>query len=440
MKFLIKYFQIGNIAIMNAALQKTIFHLTGKSSLAQVQKEELETMLNDFPFFAPLQLAYVAKLNTADTHQANIQLQKTGLYCTNQKWLQYQLMDASNFDLQTSNNYIANIEIPTIETVKDLMNGVEKKVVVDIDKIQDTVKDIPNQPEAQIVEEIPALPVNEPNNAAEVDLQEKNAVETPINNNLLEETLVPVYVLEKPLVIENKEAVVEYKNEEKINPNAIELDIEVPTLVLQEEQPLIQEVLTNEVADTSAKEVIESKPLDSLVEDAQISNALIVENETNAEVPIALNNDIHAQIAKLKEDWNKPVLKEEKLPFEAEPYYTIDYFASQGIKFDFNKEPKDVLTTKMLRFTDWLKRMKSAKEINAEVEDDDSQDIEAAIVNIANISNQPKEIVTETMAQVFEKQGKINKAVQLYIKLSFLNPDKTAYFATKIQELKGIKS
>ena len=133
-------------------------------------------------------------------------------------------------------------------------------------------------------------------------------------------------------------------------------------------------------------------------------------------------------------------VKEEKLPFEAEPYYTIDYFASQGIKFDFNKEPKDVLTTKMLRFTDWLKRMKSAKEINAEVEDDDSQDIEAAIVNIANISNQPKEIVTETMAQVFEKQGKINKAVQLYIKLSFLNPDKTAYFATKIQELKGIKS
>lgn len=440
MKFLIKYFQIGNIAIMNAALQKTIFHLTGKSSLAQVQKEELETMLNDFPFFAPLQLAYVAKLNTADTHQANIQLQKTGLYCTNQKWLQYQLMDASNFDLQTSNNYIANIEIPTIETVKDLMNGVEKKVVVDIDKIQDTVKDIPNQPEAQIVEEIPALPVNEPNNAAEVDLQEKIAVETPINNNLLEETLVPVYVLEKPLVIENKEAVVEYKNEEKINPNAIELDIEVPTLVLQEEKPLIQEVLVNEVADTSAKEVIESKSLDLLVEDAQISNALIVEKETNADVPIALSNDIHAQIAKLKEDWNKPVLKEEKLPFEAEPYYTIDYFASQGIKFDFNKEPKDVLTTKMLRFTDWLKRMKSAKEINAEVEDDDSQDIEAAIVNIANISNQPKEIVTETMAQVFEKQGKINKAVQLYIKLSFLNPDKTAYFANKIQELKGIKS
>ena len=52
MKFLIKYFQIGNIAIMNAALQKTIFHLTGKSSLAQVRKEELETLLNDFPYFA----------------------------------------------------------------------------------------------------------------------------------------------------------------------------------------------------------------------------------------------------------------------------------------------------------------------------------------------------------------------------------------------------
>ena len=36
------------------------------------------------------------------------------------------------------------------------------------------------------------------------------------------------------------------------------------------------------------------------------------------------------------------------------------------------------------------------------------------------------------------KQGKVDKAIQLYIKLSFLDPHKSAYFAAKIQQLKGI--
>ena len=42
------------------------------------------------------------------------------------------------------------------------------------------------------------------------------------------------------------------------------------------------------------------------------------------------------------------------------------------------------------------------------------------------------------MADVFIKQGKVNKAIQLYIKLSFLDPSKSTYFANKIQQLKGI--
>ena len=127
---------------------------------------------------------------------------------------------------------------------------------------------------------------------------------------------------------------------------------------------------------------------------------------------------------------------ESLLPFNAEPYYTIDYFASQGIKFDFTKEPHDKLTTKMLKFTDWLKKMKGIKPENMEFDEDD--DLNKTIQNIAVNSNVTKEIVTETMADVFAKQGKTEKAIQLYIKLSFLIPNKSAYFATKLNELKGI--
>ena len=60
------------------------------------------------------------------------------------------------------------------------------------------------------------------------------------------------------------------------------------------------------------------------------------------------------------------------------------------------------------------------------------------IQQIADSSNTVREVVTEAMATVLEKQGKKDKAIELYNKLSFLNPHKRAYFADKIKKLKGI--
>src|ERR1019366_810707 len=58
-------------------------------------------------------------------------------------------------------------------------------------------------------------------------------------------------------------------------------------------------------------------------------------------------------------DFKKPVEENAKLDFEMEPYYTIDYFASQGIKADLTQLPHDKLTKQLLTFTDWLKKMKT---------------------------------------------------------------------------------
>ena len=45
-------------------------------------------------------------------------------------------------------------------------------------------------------------------------------------------------------------------------------------------------------------------------------------------------------------------------------------------------------------------------------------------------------IATEAFAQIFVKQGKIDKAIEVYEKLIVKNPAKTAYFAQKINDLK----
>ncbi|MEA4967587.1 MAG: hypothetical protein VB048_05650, partial [Bacteroidaceae bacterium] len=47
------------------------------------------------------------------------------------------------------------------------------------------------------------------------------------------------------------------------------------------------------------------------------------------------------------------------------------------------------------------------------------------------------EIVTETMAQIYLKQGHKDMAIKIYNKLILANPEKSSYFATQIQKLEN---
>ncbi|MGE5107570.1 MAG: hypothetical protein ACM3H8_08500, partial [Sphingobacteriales bacterium] len=62
---------------------------------------------------------------------------------------------------------------------------------------------------------------------------------------------------------------------------------------------------------------------------------------------------------------------------------------------------------------------------------------EKKIQEAAEDSNEVKDITTEAMAEVLLKQGKTEKAIDIYHKLSLLYPEKSAYFAAKIEQLKG---
>lgn len=124
--------------------------------------------------------------------------------------------------------------------------------------------------------------------------------------------------------------------------------------------------------------------------------------------------------------------KESELIFE--PYHTVDYFASQGIKVAEEIKPQDKFGQQLKSFTEWLKTLKRLPltEITKEIDITAENKVE----QLAGHSLEEREVVTETMADVWEKQGNYNKALEVYTKLSLLDPSKNSYFAAKIEQLK----
>lgn len=116
-----------------------------------------------------------------------------------------------------------------------------------------------------------------------------------------------------------------------------------------------------------------------------------------------------------------------------EPLHASDYFASLGIKLSEDALTGDKLGKQLKSFTAWLKTM---KKVNADKLPVVSASTETAVKTQAEKSNIEEDIVTEPMAEAYILQNKREKAIDIYNKLSLLNPAKSAYFAAKIDSLK----
>ncbi len=185
-------------------------------------------------------------------------------------------------------------------------------------------------------------------------------------------------------------------------------------------------------ADQFIKELDIEEQAEAMIEaDAQRE---VADFMTNTDAELAAEATIGSDFAK-EELMNaqKPEPAEQKPVFTFEPFHTVDYFASQGIKLREEKLENDQLGKQVKSFTQWLRSM---KKIYVEEKKELGLTEEKEVVSIATESNQQTEVVTETMAEVLAKQGKKAQAIDLYRKLSLLHPEKSVYFASRIDELK----
>lgn len=149
-----------------------------------------------------------------------------------------------------------------------------------------------------------------------------------------------------------------------------------------------------------------------------------------------------------------------------QPIYTEDYFLHQGVEVSNEIPETEELTAQeqedkekslmvVMSFAEWLNHFKTKTEKAKEEEQDQKalktmwqkEKLAAALEEendvipedvfemAVNSITQEEGLVSESLAEIHVKQGKYDKAIDMYRKLSLRNPQKNAYFARRIEEI-----
>lgn len=144
------------------------------------------------------------------------------------------------------------------------------------------------------------------------------------------------------------------------------------------------------------------------------------------------------------------------------PVYTEDYFLHQGVQVSNDipadaersgiddEEAKSLMV--VMSFSEWLNHFKTRSEKAREEEEDqkalktmwqkeklvaaleeENEEIPENVFQMAvNSITREDDLASESLAEIYAKQGKYDAAIDMYKKLSLRNPQKSAYFARKI--------
>jgi hypothetical protein len=441
---------------MNYPMQPIIQHLFQASSLEDVSRQRLETFVAEYPSFGIGHYLLSRKLQAEGSDSYQEETQKTNLYFTNPFWLQLLLESPQDDGAQVSTTpvrprpeFVASSEepedvaattgaepfTPTVEpehvastTEPELFTpSVEPEIVVSsIEPVKDTMD---NVVEESLFNDHPQSMVS----LAEAVV----AAEEPTAAQLLLQSIEEAKGLRDSLQKMNEDFGIgkPLPEAEERTTQPIEAEQAIPPITAEQtEQPIKDEeapfVLDEDVMPVAMADSSQAMPGPAMADSSEA-----MQEPAPAEAPSLQSSSIATTLAAASATLSTPVPAAEQT-FVFEPYHTIDYFASQGIKLTLDDNPSDQLGKQLKSFTDWLKVMRRLPQKEREIIPDRAA--EQTVQTIAAHSVVGREIVTETMAEVLAKQGMPERARAVYEKLSLLNPDKRAYFATKIEQLNSL--
>ncbi len=398
------------------SLFETIFE---RKLTAGDTRDYLEQITRDHPFFSPAQFYLLLKTNSDSPAYPRLAA-RTNVHFNNAYWLQFQLqeeLEAMEQPVEISEEPLEASEVPLVGDVAPVADSGAGPDIstgdTDIEKAkagQDEI--VTTISEEQIADE-EAVPVDAGS------ISENNPVEQvdEVEPALPDASFSPV-VAADDLQVEENEAEVATNHDDDIAVSGDEIiPVEKEEKSGHEHENTIDSVEGDgEIADTPHSVHFNNQ-----------STPLVNEGEKEEEIP----GEAETAPLHFKLNLDTPATTEDTITFE--PLHTSDYFASLGIKLSNEVKPNDKLGKQLKSFTEWLKTM---KKVHNDQLPPLSGQADQSIQQLAEQSNKENAVLTEAMADVLLKQGKVEKAIEVYEKLSLLNPAKSTYFAAKIEQLK----
>lgn len=262
-------------------------------------------------------------------------------------------------------------------------------------------------------------------------------------------------------------------------------DIAIPTAPQQAPAQAAEAVAETPVAEEEV--IIVEEPTITVAEETIVEEPVVVEEAVTIVDAIEIPEQEEVNIVEAEEAFvtpqpvvatpeplytqKKPVAAEDDYQPETDesfilPVYTEDYFLHQGMQVS-NKIPEDLpgkdvspadeakSLMVVMSFSEWLLYFKKRKEqeqeevegqkavktmwqkekLAAALEEENEEIPEKVFEMAVNSITKEDDLVSESLAEIYSKQGKFDKAIEMYRKLSLRNPQKKAYFARKIEVL-----
>lgn len=204
---------------------------------------------------------------------------------------------------------------------------------------------------------------------------------------------------------------------------------------LQEKISSVQEItsISKEEEFVKEKQTVEEDLKESVVELDEETKELeqdVLLEAINSTIQLDVDQLLEEEVSDSIEDWkdNSEDLVEEKI---VSPSKFSDWlFAMKGADASVEKEKEkqpDLLSSKEL-----IDKFIKAKPRKIDISKDPVTPQEMGKLSLV----EDEGFVTETLAEIYAKQGKYQKAIKIYEQLSLNNPEKKVFFASRIRFLR----
>ena len=437
---------------MQAEPKSIVKSLFGRENLMDVSKDEIRKLAEEFPYSPVIQYLLTRRLKISSDAGYGDSVARTAVYFNNPHWLSQLLRRQTTEErVQELEESLGLTEVAPTQTEplearlqEEVVEEVDTDVSAEVMPMEEGSTDSGIAPDAEVMEE--PIAEHQETLSTTIDEEPTETEESPEAELTVEEGAGYLQKREEELPGEETEVPETGGEKDWTGPEEADNDDDassVPTHAIEEE-PKPEELavaehqtVTEETPSMEAQEEPMSERQGEVqAEESTTVAAFPVETEITAESDASQSPSPETPLPEETPTVAEALGEtEEVIPLQ--PMYTMDYFASQGVSLE--DEPSMRTDAKARAFTGWLRTMKPLHPVV-------DSDVPAAADTTDRQLSDPEaeedkmEILTETMAEVYAKQGLRLKAIDVYRKLSLLHPDKSSIFAAKIDQLKGISS